>query len=258
MDKYLRQQVVTTSVAKELRMLSGIDKKVSTASGGGPIGMVTPFAGLGDQGDWLICDGRSLNSAEYPELFGVIGNAYGGSGGVFNLPNLRGRTVIGVGQGAGLTNRQLGEAPGAENVTLNENQIPGHNHGASSNTTGGHAHTNSMTSNGSHDHGGATSTISANHTHNFTFQREAVFAAGTNRAGVFNIGGAGDNVSSNTGNVSANHTHGITSGGGHSHTVTVDAAGGHAHTITTSNTGGGQSHTNMQPSLALSYIIRAR
>ncbi|WP_170000604.1 phage tail protein [Campylobacter sp. RM9328] len=36
---------------------------------------------------FLVCDGRSLNKIEYPELFNVIGYTYGGSEESFNIPN---------------------------------------------------------------------------------------------------------------------------------------------------------------------------
>ena len=46
---------------------------------------------------WLICDGAYLDSAKYPELFSVLGHAYG----EFTLPDFRGRAMIeGVSQGA--------------------------------------------------------------------------------------------------------------------------------------------------------------
>lgn len=58
-----------------------------------PIGSVVGFAGT-DPGDpaWISCDGRTLNQAGYPDLFGAIGTNYGtgvGSGG-FAVPDLRG------------------------------------------------------------------------------------------------------------------------------------------------------------------------
>lgn len=43
-----------------------------------------------DSGDWLICDGRLLNASEFPELFQLMGQRYGGSGDQFALPDLRG------------------------------------------------------------------------------------------------------------------------------------------------------------------------
>ena len=39
--------------------------------------------------DWLVCDGRTLSIAAYPELFAVIGTTFGGDGSTnFALPNL--------------------------------------------------------------------------------------------------------------------------------------------------------------------------
>lgn len=40
---------------------------------------------------WLVCDGRAVLKAQYPDLFQVIGNMWGGDGQKsFNLPDLRG------------------------------------------------------------------------------------------------------------------------------------------------------------------------
>lgn len=45
-------------------------------------------------GEWLVCDGRTVSSAEYPELFGVIGDTFTGDAAVpagsFRLPDYRG------------------------------------------------------------------------------------------------------------------------------------------------------------------------
>ena len=35
---------------------------------------------------WLECNGQSVSTTTYPELFAKIGYTYGGSGGSFNLP----------------------------------------------------------------------------------------------------------------------------------------------------------------------------
>ena len=43
-----------------------------------------------DAGDWLICDGRLLNASEYPDLFQLVGQRFGGTGEEFALPDLRG------------------------------------------------------------------------------------------------------------------------------------------------------------------------
>lgn len=48
---------------------------------------------------WMLCDGRSLSSVDYPELFAVLGHLYGGSGSQFNIPDYRGYFLRGVGTG---------------------------------------------------------------------------------------------------------------------------------------------------------------
>lgn len=39
----------------------------------------------------LPCDGRTLQAADWPDLFRVLSFAYGGEGGTFALPDLRPR-----------------------------------------------------------------------------------------------------------------------------------------------------------------------
>jgi len=72
---------------------------------------------------WLICDGREVLRARWPELFAAIGTFYGVGDGstTFNLPDLRGRVIVASdGQGGALANRintyasALGTAGGAE------------------------------------------------------------------------------------------------------------------------------------------------
>src|SRR5204863_2181123 len=46
----------------------------------------------------------------------------------FNLPDLRGRAPIGAGQGAGLTNRELGQEFGDETHVISTDQMPRHHH----------------------------------------------------------------------------------------------------------------------------------
>ncbi|WP_430403352.1 phage tail protein [Hyphomonas sp.] len=63
----------------------------------------------------LEADGRLLPIAENTALFSLLGTMYGGDGRTtFALPDLRGRVVVGAGQGPGLTDRRQGERGGAE------------------------------------------------------------------------------------------------------------------------------------------------
>lgn len=52
--------------------------------------------------DWLACNGQELSVSEYNALFQAIGTTYGGDGtSTFALPDLQGRTPVGVGGSAG-------------------------------------------------------------------------------------------------------------------------------------------------------------
>lgn len=61
-------------------------------------GVIVPFAGGVLPLDWLPCDGRSLLRSDFPNLFAAIGTVWGAVDGThFNIPDLRGKTVIGQG-----------------------------------------------------------------------------------------------------------------------------------------------------------------
>lgn len=66
-----------------------------------PVGMVAPYAGSTAPDYWLLCDGSAVSRTTYANLFAVIGSTFGAGDGstTFNLPDLRGRTPIGVGTG---------------------------------------------------------------------------------------------------------------------------------------------------------------
>jgi microcystin-dependent protein len=78
---------------------------------------------------WAVCDGSLLSIPQNTALFSLLGTTYGGDGrNNFALPDLRGRSPIGQGQGPGLSPVQQGESSGQQQVTLSLNQIPAHAH----------------------------------------------------------------------------------------------------------------------------------
>lgn len=81
---------------------------------------------------WLKCNGDAVSRETYAELYALVGDLWGAGDGVttFNVPDLRGRTVIGAGTGTGLTNRNRGDTVGAETHTLVDAEIPAHTHGS--------------------------------------------------------------------------------------------------------------------------------
>lgn len=77
--------------------IDGVNIENLLGGGGGlNIGSIIEFAGSNIPTGFLKCEGQSLSKNQYPDLFDVIGYTYGGSGNNFNIPNLKGRTPVGV------------------------------------------------------------------------------------------------------------------------------------------------------------------
>lgn len=82
-------------------------------------GLIVPYAGSSAPVGWVFCNGDSKPiTGAYADLWNVIQYRYGGGGGSFNLPDLRGR--IGVNGYAG---GAAGTSGGEENVFLASTQI---------------------------------------------------------------------------------------------------------------------------------------
>lgn len=67
----------------------------------GATGVIVPFAGITPPPGFLMCDGSAISRTGYSALFSVIGTTWGAGDGstTFNLPDLRGSTIIGAGTG---------------------------------------------------------------------------------------------------------------------------------------------------------------
>ena len=81
---------------------------------------------------WLLCDGSEVSRTEYAALFAVIGTRYGDGNTTttFNLPDGRGRSLIGAGNGDGLTPRSINTVHvGEESHTQTVAEMPAHTHG---------------------------------------------------------------------------------------------------------------------------------
>ena len=87
---------------------------------------------------YAFCQGQILPIAQNTALFSLLGTTYGGNGQTtFALPDLRGRMPVGVGQGPGLSNIDLGQVSGTETATLTKDQMPAHGHPASATQAAG-------------------------------------------------------------------------------------------------------------------------
>ena len=104
-----------------------------------PVGAVIPWPGIDVPSGWNLCDGRSVVRSDHQELFALLGTIYGEGDGstTFNLPDLRGRVVVGLdNMGGSVANnivnplaKQLGGRFGEENHTLTIDEMPAHTHG---------------------------------------------------------------------------------------------------------------------------------
>lgn len=130
---------------------------------------------------WAFCEGQLLPINNYQALFSLLGTIYGGDGRTtFALPDLRGRSIVSPGTGPGLSSLQVGQKGGAQEVSLNINQLPTHNHSIPETngtaTYGGNAEaggaagnffSNSATNTDGADHNiGGTATIPSHSTQN--------------------------------------------------------------------------------------------
>ena len=108
-------------------------------SGTVPVGTICMWGGNTSNvdPDWMICDGGTLDTAKYPELYKVIQDAFGHNppAGEFYLPDLRGYFVRGVDEGAGhdpeaaeridpVTGTKIGDAVG----TYQGDAVQDHDH----------------------------------------------------------------------------------------------------------------------------------
>lgn len=86
-----------------------------------PIGTIIAYAGniLPDD-TWKWCDGGPIPAGpEYDGLRNILGNAYGAN----QLPNLKGRVLVGF-----IDPTQIGGTFGNEKIVLTPDQIPQHRH----------------------------------------------------------------------------------------------------------------------------------
>lgn len=95
------------------------------------LGEIRIFAGNFAPQGWAFCNGAMMSIAQNTALFSLLGTTYGGDGvNTFALPKLTGQFAMHQGQGAGLSNRSLGQPVGEAQVTLTASQVGAHSHTA--------------------------------------------------------------------------------------------------------------------------------
>ena len=104
-----------------------------------PVGSIIAYSVAAAPTGYLLCDGAAVSRSTYSALFAVLSTTYGVGDGssTFNVPDLKGRVVVGYGAGSGLTSRAIAAQGGAETHTLSESEIPSHVHAIPSSASAG-------------------------------------------------------------------------------------------------------------------------
>lgn len=97
------------------------------------IGQISFFAGHYNLNNPMPASGQLLPINQNQAIFAVIWTNYGGNGQTtFAVPNLNGRTPMGIGAGPGPANWALAQQTGFVNSVLTADQLPAHEHAATS------------------------------------------------------------------------------------------------------------------------------
>jgi microcystin-dependent protein len=207
---------------------------------------------------WALFNGQALSRTSYPALWAhaqaeiaagstLFTNGNGST--TFGLADLRGRAPVMAGQGSGLTNRALGAAFGEETHQLTEAELAVHDHpdNIAYSAAGSHAHSGSS---------GPSSPLTHDHPGSFVVCSDGLM--GTLSAKLASSGDAsfyvpGSAIASSFGRATATgsnttlaHSHSIATDGNHTH----DKSGG------VQNAGSGTAHPNVQPSLAVQWMVK--
>jgi len=182
----------------------GTKQTTATSGNGGgvPKGAIIMWSGslTNIPGGWALCDGSN------------------------GTPDLRDRFILGVAAG-----ENPGATGGNHNYTLNESQLPSHNHAFTTNTAGSHSHSASCSYADPHRH-----------------------TVGDNIKGGYSKGDS--NGSPHFARYEYEDT--TSYAGYHSHSISIYSGGNHSHSGTTDNTGANTPFDNRPAYYKLAFIIK--
>jgi len=104
------------------------------------LGTIQPFATDSTPNGMLECDGTTYLRTDYPDLYAALDAPFIVDADHFTVPDLRSRTLVAAGTGAGLTTYAPGDTGGEEAHVLTTAELAAHNHAV---TDLGHTHTES-------------------------------------------------------------------------------------------------------------------
>lgn len=128
---------VTQNLNTQKLYLDGVDIENKLV----PLGMIHMWAGAVDKlpNNYLLCNGQAVNQSDYPELYKVLGSTFNTapnsngvnwaapSSGMFRLPDLQGRFVVGYNSST-IDYSKIAKAGGEAQHILTSNELPSHAH----------------------------------------------------------------------------------------------------------------------------------
>lgn len=92
------------------------------------VGQVVPILMGTIPENMLLCDGTQYLRVDYPSLYAILDSVFIDDADHFTLPDLRGRVVVGSGNGPGLSPYSVGATGGEERHALSQIEGPSHAH----------------------------------------------------------------------------------------------------------------------------------
>lgn len=92
------------------------------------VGMIIPVLWETIPDGFLLCDGAGYLRVDYPTLYANLPAAFIIDADNFVVPDLLGRTIVGSGDGSGLSPQDPGDMSGEETHTLTTAEMPSHTH----------------------------------------------------------------------------------------------------------------------------------
>jgi microcystin-dependent protein len=230
-----RADDITTWDATTRDLIENRDRELELSlialNGVNPIGGITMFGSASNiPANYLICNGASLSTSTYANLFNIIGYNYGGSGASFNLPNLTTRIPIGTASTPTTPTTQATSASSAVDV---------HTHTVNSTLTAGSVNSSFAAGNAAdHVHPIVGNTGNASDTHQHTYFKPNTgansstgFSGSAHTHGIlFNSSGSNTTISVNSSFTAGNTNSSLTAG----NASTINASTlAHTHTLNT-------------------------
>lgn len=231
-------------------------------------GLILPYSGSAAPSGFLLCNGAAVSRTTYAALFAVTSTSYGvgDNSTTFNVPDLRGRSIIGVGTG---TKVFTFASRSSNTVTVT---------GAANNTT------NDIQTGQAflyHSTGGVITGLTDNTTYYLIRVSNTSFTLATSLANaiantVISLSSDGSGTQTFTATLTARAL--ADTGGEETHALLTTELAPHTHTYannagaspsgwnnssnlssagaTTGSTGGGLAHNIMNPFISLTYVIK--